>query len=114
MEDIYYGEGEDVGYVVIMATTPGRELADTIARALVEEQRVACVNIIDKITSIFRWKGKVEEEAECLLIMKTRMERVEDVIQRVKALHTYDVPEIIALPIVDGNPSYLKWIDEVT
>ena len=114
MDDIFYGEGEDVGYVIIMVTTPGPEPAKTIAMALVEEQIVACVSIIDKITSIFRWKGKVEEESECLLLIKTRTERVQDVISKVKSLHSYDVPEIIALPIVDGNPSYLKWIDEVT
>jgi len=114
MEDIFYGDGEDIGYVVIFVTTPNHDDALRIARALVEEERVACVNVIDKITSIFRWKGKVEEETECLLIIKTRVERVPDVIDRVKSLHSYDVPEIIALPIVDGNPSYLSWIDEVT
>jgi periplasmic divalent cation tolerance protein len=114
MDEIYYGDAEDVGYVVIMVTTPGPEPAKEIAMALVEAEAVACVSIIDKITSIFRWKGKVEQETECLLIIKTRAERVEEVIQKVKSLHSYDVPEIIALPIVDGNPSYLKWIDEVT
>jgi periplasmic divalent cation tolerance protein len=112
--EMEYLEGEDIHYVVIFVTAVDAEQGMAIARALVEEQVVACVNMVDRVRSVFRWKGKVEEEAESLLIIKTRSERIAEVISRVRSLHSYDVPEIIALPIIDGNPSYLQWIDEVT
>ena len=114
MDLLECGDGEDISYVVILVTAGNHEEAMKIARSLVEEERVACVNVIDGVASVFRWKGKLEEQSESLLIIKTRTVRLQDVIQRVKALHSYDVPEIIALPIVEGNPSFLKWIDEVT
>lgn len=109
-----YAEGDEIRYAVVMVTASGMDQAKEIARALVEEEMVACVNILGGMVSIYRWKGKVEEGQECLLIIKTRMTRVPEVITRVKSIHTYDVPEIIALPIIDGNPSYLQWIEEVT
>ena len=109
-----YAEGDEIHYAVIMVTAANLDQAKDIARALVEEEIVACVNILQGMLSIFRWKGKIEEGAECLLIIKTRMSRLPEVISRVKSIHTYDVPEIIALPIIDGNPAYLQWIEEVT
>jgi periplasmic divalent cation tolerance protein len=109
-----YAEGDEIHYAVIMVTAANLDQAKDIAHALVEEEIVACVNILQGMLSIFRWKGKIEEGAECLLIIKTRLQRLPDVIGRVKALHSYDVPEIIALPIIDGNPAYLQWIEEVT
>ena len=112
--EMEYSDGDEIRYAVIMVTAAGIDQAKEIAHALVEEEIVACVNILDGMLSIFRWKGKIEEGNECLLIIKTRMTRVADVISRVKSIHTYDVPEIIALPIIDGNPSYLQWIEEVT
>lgn len=112
--EMEYTDGDEIRYAVVMVTATSVDQAKEIARALVEEEIVACVNILQGMLSIFRWKGKVEEDAECLLIIKTRMNRVPDVITRVKSIHNYDVPEIIALPIVDGNPSYLQWIEEVT
>lgn len=112
--EMEYADGDEIRYAVIMVTAASMDQAKEIARALVEEEIVACVNILNGVLSIFRWKGKVEEGSECQLFIKTRLTRVPDVISRVKALHSYDVPEIIALPIIDGNPPYLQWIDEVT
>jgi periplasmic divalent cation tolerance protein len=114
MDSVYLSDVETISYVAILVTAPGHEQGVAIARTLVEEEIAACVNIIDGLTSIFTWKGKVDEEAESLLIIKTRSERVPDIIQRVRSLHPYDVPEVIVLPILDGNPAYLEWIDEVT
>lgn len=114
MEILDYEGEEQLKYVVMLVTAASREEGLAIARRLVEEGLAACVNLLDGILSVFRWKGKVEESPECLLIIKTRTERINEVIQRVKAFHSYDVPEIIALPILVGNPPYLQWIDEVT
>lgn len=105
---------DEVKYVVILVTAASPAEGGQIARALVEDGLAACVNLIEGIASVFMWKGKVEEARECQLLIKTRTALLPDVIARVKELHSYDVPEIIALPIVDGNPSYLAWIDEVT
>ncbi len=107
-------DGIELKYVVVLVTTGGVEEAEKIATGLVDEEIVACVNIIAGVTSVFKWKGKVEKETECLLVIKTRSDRFPDVVRTVKSLHGYDVPEIIGLPIVEGNTSYLKWIDEVT
>jgi len=114
MDVMDLGDYELINYVVIMVTTSSREEGEKISRKLVEEEIVACVNMVEGVRSVFKWKGKIEEQAECLLSIKTRGMQVPNVIQRVKALHSYDVPEVIVLPILDGNPSYLQWIDEVT
>ena len=114
MGEMDFFEGDELKYVVVFVTAVSVEQGMSIARALVEEEVVACVNVVKGVRSVFRWKGKVEEEDEVLLVLKTRTARLPEVIARVKELHSYDVPEIIALPIIDGNPSYLQWIDEVT
>jgi len=98
---------------VILCTTPV-ELAETMARGLVESRVVACVNVVPRVRSIYRWEGEVEQEDEALLIMKTTAERVESVIDRVRRAHPYDVPEVVALPIEEGLPEYLSWlVDQV-
>lgn len=98
-----------------MLITAGSEVeAMKIASALVERRLVACVNVLPGIRSIFQWEGKIMEEQECLLIAKTVDKAFERVVTEVKALHSYSVPEVIALPIQDGLPEYLSWIGDVT
>ena len=84
-----------------------------MGRSLVEEELAACVNFWP-VQSIYRWQGKVEKGAEMAMLVKTRAELVERVIQRVKELHSYEVPDIVSLPIEKGYPPYLRWIDEST
>jgi periplasmic divalent cation tolerance protein len=97
--------------VSILFVTVGKaEEASRIARTLVAEKLVACVNLLPQIQSIYRWKGEVCEDAELLLIMKTRSALVGAVQKRVRELHSYEVPEIIAMPIAQGLPAYLEWV----
>ncbi len=96
--------------LVVLITAPSQEKAAELGRAVVEERLAACASLVPGIRSIYRWEGKVCEDAEVLLIVKTRRERFERLEARVKALHPYSVPEIIALPIEAGHAPYLKWI----
>jgi periplasmic divalent cation tolerance protein len=96
--------------VVVLVTCPDRPVAERIARALVEERLAACVNLLPGLTSIYRWEGALCQESETLLLIKTRRERLSALARRVKALHPYTVPEVIALPVLAGSTSYLKWI----
>jgi periplasmic divalent cation tolerance protein len=100
--------------IVVLVTCGSEEEATKIANALVEGRLAACVNIISPVRSIYRWEGKVWDEKEWLLIIKTQKTRFEALEKKVKSLHSYSVPEIIALPIVEGSASYLKWIEENT
>jgi len=100
--------------MAVFVTCGSEEEALKIARALVEERIAACANLISPIRSIYRWEGKVWDEKEWLLILKTQREKFQKLEERVKALHSYSVPEIIALPITEGSPSYLRWIEEMT
>ncbi|HJY85103.1 MAG TPA: divalent-cation tolerance protein CutA [Candidatus Binatia bacterium] len=98
--------------IVILVTAGSEAEAEKIARALVEEQLVACVNILSPIRSIYRWQGQVADDREWLLLIKTRAERFAAVESRVKALHSYQIPEVIALPVVAGAEGYLRWLQE--
>jgi len=100
--------------IVIFITASGEDEAARIARALVGEKLAACVNIVKNVRSIYSWQGKVEDASEVLMIAKTRKDLFDAVSVRVKELHSYDVPEIIALPIIAGSPEYLKWLNEST
>ena len=100
--------------LVVFVTSGSEEEALKIAHALVGERLAACVNLVSPIRSIYRWEGKICDEKEWLLVMKTHMGRFDALEKRVKALHSYSVPEIIALPIVTGSPSYLNWLEEMT
>jgi periplasmic divalent cation tolerance protein len=102
----------DQEYFLVSITTGSAEEAERIAEALVQERLAACVNIVPAITSIYRWQGEVHRDSEVLLIAKSRPELFESLAARVKEMHSYEVPEIIALPIVAGSKAYLKWIDE--
>lgn len=97
---------------VIFITAPTKKEADSIAAALIKKKLAACVNIIDRIDSVYRWKGKVEHAKETLLMIKSKVSKIPAIIKVVKAMHSYEVPEIIALPITAGEGEYLRWIDE--
>jgi periplasmic divalent cation tolerance protein len=97
-------------HIVTLCSVPDQKTGEKIARALVEERLAACVNVVPGMTSVYRWQGKVEQAAECLLVIKTGAGKFEALKERIKALHSYDVPEIIALPISDGDSAYLNWL----
>ena len=97
---------------VILVTAGSESEAETIARTLVEEQLAACVNIVSPIRSIYRWEGKLADDREWLLVIKTRTERFSAIEVRVKALHSYQTPEILAVPIMQGSEDYLRWLAE--
>ena len=99
-------------HIVTLCTVPDRKTGERIAEALVEERLAACVNLLPGVSSTYRWQGKVEKATECLLIIKTVVSKFEALKQRIKALHPYDLPEIIALPITAGSSEYLNWITE--
>jgi periplasmic divalent cation tolerance protein len=99
---------------VVFVTCESQEQASGIGRRLVEERLAACANLAGPILSIFHWDGEVEEEDEVLLILKTRKDRFEQLTERVQELHSYEVPEVIALPIIAGLAGYLRWITEET
>lgn len=100
-------------YIVVFVTAPEDEAVD-LAKTLVEERLVACVNLVPGLRSIYWWQGKVEDEPEVLCVMKTRSNLFESLRDRVRELHSYEVEEIIALPILAGNLPYLDWIKENT
>jgi periplasmic divalent cation tolerance protein len=99
---------------VIIITASNEEEAVRIARSLLEERLVACVNIHPKVRSLYWWEGKIQDEGEAMMVIKSRRELFGEVIKKVKEIHSYTVPEIIALPIIEGSEDYLRWIQEVT
>jgi len=100
--------------MIVFVTAATADEATRIARALVEERLAACANIVSPIVSVYRWEGQVQEDREVLLIIKTTDTRLPALIQRVKALHSYQVPEVIAMPIADGSADYLRWLLDET
>ena len=104
----------DSGYVVVLITAPSIDVGRSIAKKLLESRLVACVNILPQINSLYVWEGKICDDQEALLFCKTRSEVVlPDLIPAVQAIHPYEVPEIIALPIMTGSQNYLDWIGSV-
>jgi periplasmic divalent cation tolerance protein len=95
---------------VVLVTAPGAESALALGRALVDERLAACVNVVPGVTSIFVWEGKREEAAEALLVIKTRAERYPALEERVRQLHPYSVPEVLAVPVQAGAPAYVRWV----
>jgi periplasmic divalent cation tolerance protein len=100
--------------IVVMVTCADDAQAEKIAECLVQERLAACANIAGRVRSVFRWQGAISRESETLLLMKTRPELFDRLARRVKELHSYEVPEVIALPIVDGSPDYIAWVLEST
>jgi periplasmic divalent cation tolerance protein len=99
-------------YIQVTTTTETKEQAQTIAQHLVEQKLAPCVQITGPITSIYRWKGKVENAQEWLCLIKTRADLYNKVEAAIKSLHSYETPEIIAVPIIKGSKEYLNWLDD--
>ncbi|HSN90860.1 MAG TPA: divalent-cation tolerance protein CutA [Anaeromyxobacteraceae bacterium] len=100
--------------LVVLVTAPDAERAAAMARALVEERLAACGNVLPGIRSIYRWEGKVQDDGEALLLLKTTRARFEALRDRVLSLHPYQVPEVIAVPVEAGSAPYLAWIASET
>ena len=101
-------------FVVVLVTAGSAEEAARIGRTLVEERLVACANVVGPIRSLYRWRDAVEDAAEHLLLLKARAADVAALDARVRALHSYEVPEVLALPVQAGSAAYLAWLDEAT
>jgi periplasmic divalent cation tolerance protein len=97
-------------YIIVMVTTANKQEAENIAQRLLKERLIACANIIGPVSSLFHWAGKIEEAEEYLILMKSREDLFEKLAETVKAFHSYEVPEILVLPIVDGSRAYLDWL----
>jgi periplasmic divalent cation tolerance protein len=99
-------------YVAVFVTAPSNEEAERIATELLENKLVACANLVPRVTSLFWWEGKIDRAEEVLMVMKTRRARLEEVTEAVIAAHSYEVCEVVALPIEGGSAPYLQWIDD--
>lgn len=104
----------ETDYVIVMTTLPGDADVATFAHTLVEARLAACVNLLPSMESVYRWEGKVEQERERQLVIKTSRGTLVALWERVRELHPYDVPEFIVLPIVGGHDAYLRWVGEST
>ncbi len=100
--------------VAVLVTVPDAGKAAELARALVEERLAACGNVVAGVRSIYRWEGKVQDEGEALLVLKTARRRFPDLLARIRSLHPYEVPEILAIPVEEGHGAYLDWVDQST
>ena len=98
--------------IVVLITAPHREEAVRLAEMLVGAHLAACVQILPEMESVYRWQGKIERQTEILLIAKTTREKFHELEREIRALHSYDTPEIVALPIVAGSQPYLDWLNE--
>jgi len=101
---------EEFAYIVLFITTATTNEAQRISKVLLEQRKVACVNIVPRVSSLFWWESKLDSAHESLLIVKTKASLLNEVVRLVREIHSYDIPEIIALPIVGGNQDYLEWI----
>ena len=97
--------------IVVLSTASSAAEAETIARRLVDERLAACVNVVTGVRSFYRWKGKIEDSGEWLLVIKSSRGRFEELRAALEKLHSYDVPEVIALPVVEGTKNYLHWME---
>jgi periplasmic divalent cation tolerance protein len=100
--------------IVVFTTCGSEEEARKLAAILIEKHLAACVNITAPLTSVYRWKGKVEESREWLLIIKSRRECFDQLRLALEGAHSYELPEVLAIPVVDGSPTYLAWLDKET
>ena len=100
-------------YIIVFVTTKNKAEAEKISLALLQEKLIACANMISPVKSCFFWLGKIDSAEECLVVLKSRMKLFESLVECVKNLHSYEVPEILALPIVAGSEAYLGWMGGV-
>ena len=103
---------EEPAYIVLLTTTSNSEEAQKIAKVLLSQRKAACVNIVPGISSLFWWQDKLDSAQESLLIAKTKASLLNEIVALVREIHSYEVPEIIVLPIIGGNQDYLDWIDK--
>ena len=101
-------------YSVVFVTTPDKKEGRKIASGILKNRLAACVSIVEKIESHYRWQGKIEKSAECLLIIKTKKSLSQKLIKKIKETHSYKVPEIIFLTVADGSRDYLSWLEKET
>lgn len=99
-----------MSFIIVVMTSQNRQEAVNIVRTLLEERLIACANILNSVHSLFWWKGKIEEEDEVLVLMKSQQTLFKKLSERIKEIHSYDLPEILALPITEVSPLYLEWI----
>ena len=100
-------------YIIILVTAKDKQEAEKITQSLLKERLIACANIVNPVTSFFHWSGKIDKAEECLIVMKSHMDLFSQVAEHVRRLHSYEVPEILALPIVEGSAAYLDWMSSV-
>lgn len=105
-------KSEHFADIVVLITTANAEEAQRIADVLLNERKAACINIVPKVSSLFWWQDKLESAEESLLIVKTKASVLAEVVSLVKKHHGYDIPEVIALPIIGGSQDYLEWVDK--
>ncbi|XP_009778646.1 protein CutA, chloroplastic [Nicotiana sylvestris] len=108
------GSSKIVPSIVVYVTVPNKELGKKLAGSIVKEKLAACVNRVPGVESVYEWEGEVQTDSEELLIIKTRESLLEALTEHVKANHEYEVPEVIAMPIVGGSPQYLEWLKNST
>jgi periplasmic divalent cation tolerance protein len=97
--------------IVVLSTCASAEEAERLARRLIDDRLAACVNVLSPVRSFYRWKGAVEDSAEWMLVIKTTRDKFDALRAAVESAHTYELPEVIAIPVVEGSPNYLSWIE---
>ena len=102
----------NTNFIIVLVTCADKAEAEKIAQALLKEKLIACANIINPVTSFFHWSGKIDKCEECLVVMKSRLDLFGELSECVRGLHSYEVPEILAFPIVEGSGAYLGWMGE--
>jgi len=107
------GESKAMSHIIVLMTAPTKEEADKIVRQLLNQRLIACANTLSPVKSQYWWKNKVEEANEFLVVMKTQKKLFNKLAETIRQLHSYEVPEILALPIIKGAEPYLKWLDSV-
>jgi periplasmic divalent cation tolerance protein len=95
---------------IVFCTIDSADAARKLARRLVQDRLAACVNIIENVTSVYKWEGRIEEDAELLLVIKTQDSRLQELMDRISEIHPYDVPEILSWPVQKGSKAYLEWV----